>query len=248
MLNFANALILVIEDDPNIWELIQLTFEKDAYRLLYANSLSDGLKKFEQYQPRLLLCDLMLPDGNGIDICRYAKTRDPFCQIILLTSLREDIDKVMGLESGADDYVTKPFSSIELRSRMRAAVRRLEALDKKWETTAQATVVSEPATGQNLLIADLKINFETRQVWRQGKELQLTRKEFELLALFATHPGKAYSRQQLIQELWSEHPNIQEASINGHIGRLREKLGDLREDDALIEAVRGIGYRFRTDS
>lgn len=250
MLKFANLPLLVIEDDPNIWTLIEMVFAHDAYRLLHAWNGAEALEFITHEAPELILSDVLLPDTNGLDLCRFAKSRNPRCQVLLMTSLGQEIDKVLGLEAGADDYITKPFSDRELRARVRSAIRRIEAfhaaLDQSAAPQASVQAPASPAPASGLIeVEDLRISTESYQAWRQRLELDLTRKEFDLLCLFASHPGKVYTRQELIDAVWPDKPNLSELSINGHIRRLREKVDEPFAALPLIDTVRGVGYRLR---
>lgn len=234
--------LLVIEDDRLIWELIQIAFEHDAIPLQHVETGAEALAEISRTGPDLILCDIRLPDANGLDLCRFAKQRNPYAQVLMLTSLKEEGDKIVGLEAGADDYITKPFGERELRSRVRAALRRLEALEP-----LRRQRQSRPETPPlELRIGELRLSAQSRRAWRQDVELELTRKEFDLLWLLAEQPGKVYSRQELIQRLWANKPELSELSINGHVRRLREKVDEPFRALPLVESVRGVGYRLRT--
>lgn len=229
--------ILLIEDAQELMDLICQLLANDPCEIATANNCQDGLKLLASFDPQILLSDIMLPDGNGMDICRVAKQANPYCQVILLSALKDEVDKVLGLELGADDYITKPFSSRELRSRVRAAIRRLELF-----APAQSKPPELPVSG-SLEVENLLIELESRRVWKNQLELELTRKEFELLVLLASQRGRVFSRQDLLERLWQHNPDINERSIDAQVRRLRDKI-EPEQAPFLIETVRGSGYRF----
>lgn len=243
MFNLNKDLILVIEDDANIWNLIELIFEQDPYRLLHAWNGSEAVDYLHTETPGVILIDVMLPDANGVDLCRFVRQHWPNSQILLVTSLSDVINKVLGLEAGADDYITKPFNEHELRARVRAAIRRYQAI----RAARAAHIAVETALAQvKLSVADLNMSAESHLAWRQGQELDLTPKEFDLLWLLAAEPGKVFTRKDLITSLWNGENALSEQTVNGHIRRLREKVDEPFMASPLIETVRGIGYRLRT--
>lgn len=234
--------ILIIDDARKLIELIRQVLENEACEIETADNCQAGLQLFEHFAPQILLCDIILPDGNGMDICRFAKQSNPYCQVLLLSSLTDELDKVLGLELGADDYITKPFSVRELRSRVRAAIRRLELFENQAVQPVDRQLET-PAAHSRIEIEGLLIEPESRRVWKNHLELDLTRKEFELLVLLASHRGRVFSRQDLLERLWQHNPEINERSIDAQVRRLRDKI-EPAESPLYIETVRGSGYRF----
>lgn len=231
--------VLVIDDSCEIVELLAQLLEKENCLVATASTGEAGLRLFETFMPQILLCDVVLPDANGMDICRHVRQRDAYCQVLMLSALKEEFDKVLGLELGADDYITKPFSSRELRSRVRAAIRRLALF-----ALPQAETDGE-TSGDPLEVEDLRISQSSRQLWRSDREISLTRKEFDLLLLLAENRGRVYSREALRETLWRNNPEINERSVDAQVRRLREKIEANLESPRYIETVRGSGYRFR---
>lgn len=236
----SGELVLLIEDEPTTREVLRFTFAKDGYRLLFADTAGEGLSLFYTHQPEVVICDVILPDKSGIDICREIKHTHPFTQFIFLSSLKEEIDKVLGLEIGADDFVTKPFHDRELRARVHSAIRRYQLYRQLLDRIAAL----EPAAPKALQLGGLRIDKTSGQAWQDDYPLDLTRKEFELLSHFADHSGKLFSRQELMLLLGNDSAEISERSVDGHISRLRDKLR-VGRGSAVIETLRGRGYRFR---
>ncbi|MEW6411687.1 MAG: response regulator transcription factor [Candidatus Zixiibacteriota bacterium] len=226
----ATANILVIEDDGDILELVTYNLHREGYSVKTATSGEDGFRIARSDLPNLVILDLMLPGADGLEICRLirgdSKTRH--IPVMMLTAKGEDADIVAGLELGADDYITKPFSPRVLTARVRALLRRKPAETKSDQTT--------------LKIRDLVINPGRHEVLLSGKPLTLTATEFQLLNLMARHPGWVYTRDQLINEIRGEDAVITDRSVDVQIVGLRKKLGHASD---YIETVRGVGYRFR---
>lgn len=221
---------LVIEDDKALAELVEIHLEDLGYTVSLCHLAQPGLKLAFQKPFDLIILDLMLPDGDGMDICRSLRQEKIQTPVIMLTAKSEEIDKVLGLETGADDYITKPFSVREFIARVKAVSRR----------SPQAAT-----TAQNLLQFDeLKIDLEKRQVIRLEERLELTPKEFDLLALMAQHPGRSYSRENLLNLIWGYQFQGYEHTVNSHINRLRAKIEADSSDPKFILTTWGIGYRF----
>lgn len=227
--------ILLIEDDPAIAQSLQAGLREEGYTVTWQNNGRDGLHFAHNHQPHLIILDVRLPDGSGFDFCRQMR-RDGLRQpILMLTARREEIDKVIGLEMGADDYMTKPFGLRELVARVRALLRR-----------AYGDLAST-AVGNLLPIADLTINLDTAEVLRGPERLNLTPTEYRLLVYLARHAGQALSREQILTAVWPDSGDIEsKRTVNVHIRRLREKVEPDPSRPSLILTVPGIGYRLIT--
>ncbi len=224
--------ILVVEDDPDIAALLALHLGELATRL---DVVSDGLQAFARAQEQpwdAILLDVRLPGMNGLDLCRELRRLGNRTPILMLTSLHTELDRVLGLELGADDYMVKPFGVMELKARVRALLRRSHA-------GAQAAVPSQADSAQEIRQGLLHMDRDKRRCWLAGKALSLTPREFDLLWHFARQPGRAFSRSDLLSQVWGYGHEGYEHTVNSHINRLRSKLGD-----AYIQTVWGIGYRF----
>jgi len=223
--------ILLIEDDPAIAKSLQDGLIRDGYRVVWKNTGADGLAYARQEQPSLILLDVRLPDGSGFDVCRQIRRHGLHMPVMILTVQRDELDKVLGLEIGADDYVTKPFSLRELLSRIRAQLRR---------------AYGEYAAGQGevIFVGEIMIDLFRGQVQRGDQLLNLTPTEFRLLAYLARHLGQALTRAQIIEEVWDFAPDLEsERTVNVHIRRLREKIEPDPNRPSLILTVPGVGYR-----
>jgi two-component system phosphate regulon response regulator PhoB len=226
------ASILIVEDEPAILELVAVNLEHAGYDTLRAKNAEEAAQLLIEVLPDLVLLDWMLPGQSGLSLARRlradARTRE--LPIIFLTARAEELDKVAGLEVGADDYITKPFSTKELVARIRALLRR-----------------RKPHHGQAPVeIAGLRIDPVAHRVSGNGQSLVLGPTEFRLLHYFMTHPNRVYTRTQLMDEIWGDQVIIEERTVDVHIRRLRQALSPSRHD-ALIETVRGRGYALRTE-
>ena len=224
--------ILVVEDEPAIQELIAVNLEHAGHRVLRAASVPEAQTLIRNALPDVVLLDWMLPGTPGIDFARQLRadrrTRD--IPIIMLTARAQEPDKVAGLEGGADDYVTKPFSPRELLARIRAVIRR-----------------RAPQLGQEVVeVGGMVLDPVAHRVKVRGRNLDLPPVEFRLLRFLATHPERVYTRAQLLDEIWGDHVFIEERTVDVHVRRLREAL-EPSGHDRLVETVRGTGYRFRSD-
>ncbi len=226
--------ILIVEDDPNITELLEIHLADMGYDLATADDGLAGLRMFEEDEYDLVILDLMLPGLDGLEVCKRIRADNDSTPILMLTSRSEELDKVLGLELGADDYLTKPFSIRELIARIKAIFRRIEAEQKK----------AEDKSGKKLVFNDLLIDIDKRKVVLAGKTIELTAKEFDLLVVFASHPGRAYSRQQLLDMVWGYNFDGYEHTVNSHINRLRSKIEPDPSSAKFIKTVWGIGYSF----
>ncbi len=244
--------ILVVEDETDVNNLIRTQFEREGYEVAQAFDGPGALQQVERHQPDLVILDWMLPGMDGLSVCREIR-RNHLMPIIMLTARGEEIDRVVGLEVGADDYVVKPFGVRELLARVRAHLRRV-ALDTNESGPAQATGADQagtmgptstsaggPAEGV-LTHGPLRIDMTGRTVYIDGQPVDLTRREFDLLALFVSNPGRAFSRAYLVERLWSDEFEVFDRAVDSHILRLRKKLGNV---GGHIVTVWGIGYRFQ---
>ncbi len=230
-----NNKILIIEDDPHIVELLEIHLGDLGYELKQAADGVAGVEKFEEDEYALVILDLMLPKLDGFEVCKQIRAQNTYTPILMLTSRAEELDKVLGLELGADDYITKPFSIRELVARIKAIFRRIEADKEKATGNAKS---------KELIFGDLKIYLEKRKVLLDKAPIDLTAKEFDLLALFASNPGRAYSRQELLDMVWGYQFDGYEHTVNSHINRLRSKIEQDPANSKYIKTVWGIGYSF----
>jgi two-component system phosphate regulon response regulator PhoB len=224
-----SASVLVVEDEPAIQELIAVNLARHGHEVRRATNADEALAAVSESLPDVILLDWMLPDAPGPSIARKlrSESRTREVPIIMLTARASDEDKVAGLESGADDYITKPFSPRELEARIQAVLRR---------RTPQLT-------RETVEIEGLSINPATRIVSGKGKLLKMGPTEFELLHFFMTHTDRVHTRTQILDQVWGDHVFIEDRTVDVHIRRLRDALAPSRHDD-LVETVRGAGYRF----
>lgn len=230
--------VLVVEDDESIVDLLTIHLEDLGFDVHSTNEGDHGLALAQANQYDLIILDVMLPGMDGMEICKRVRMTDRSTPIMMLTSRSEELDKVLGLELGADEYITKPFSIREFIARVKALFRRIE-VDAE---SAEASDSQETPT--SIHIESLIIDSDKRRVTLKGKALELTAKEFDLLYLFASHPGKAYSRQQLLDLIWGYQFNGYEHTVNSHINRLRAKIEADPAKPRYIETVWSVGYRF----
>ena len=223
--------ILLIEDDPAVARSLQDGLQRNGFQVAWKNNGGDGLEYARRNNPHLILLDVRLPDGSGFDFCHQIRKSGLRQPVIMLTVQKEEVDKVLGLEMGADDYVTKPFSLRELVSRVRAQLRRAYG------------ELSTAEAGQ-LFAGDLVIDQARGQALRGDRVLNLTPTEFRLLVYLATHRGQALNRSQIIEAVWGFTPDLEtQRTVNVHIRRLREKVELDPSRPSLILTVPGIGYR-----
>ncbi len=232
------ARILLVDDEQPIQTLLSYPLRKEGYDVVQATDGMQALERFDEQPFDLVILDLMLPRLDGLEVCRRLRTRSSV-PIIMLTAKSEEIDKVVGLELGADDYITKPFSVREFSSRIKAALRRAEM-----SRAMQAGPDEAP-----LEVLELRIDFPKRTVRARGREAQLTFVEFEILSALARAPGRVYTRDMLLSRIWGDSAYRDPRTIDVHIRHLREKLEREPKDPEYLFTVRGVGYRFRdTDS
>ncbi len=228
--------ILIIEDEPNIRELVLYNLNQSGYCGMEAEDGLQGLSMVKSETPDLILLDIMLPGKNGYDICKELRAEGNRTPIIMLTAKNEEIDKVLGLEFGADDYISKPFGIRELMARIKAVLRRYENRQE------QDGVVN--GMGQDgIKIGDLVINTESHEVKLAGKLLELTLKEFDLLKVLAENRGRVMTRDQLLDKVWGFDYIGETRTVDVHIRYLRKKLGDEDNEGKYIQTIRGMGYK-----
>ena len=239
------ATILVVEDDRALSQLLCTHLEADGYTVVQAFDGPAALVAVEQQRPHLILLDWMLPGMDGLAVCRRLR-QTHLTPIIMLTARTEEVDQLLGLEVGADDYIAKPFSIRQVLARVRAILRRVE-LDSQRVTEANPPTLSPtlsivPDQPAPLIYGSLRIALAQRSVQLEGQEIDLTPKEFDLLILLTSHPGWVFKREVLLQQIWGDSYEGFDRTIDNHITRLRKKLGPPGER---IETVWGVGYRFK---
>ena len=221
--------ILIIEDEPDIRKTLDYNISREGYHVVSASSLVEAKSQLESDSFSLILLDLMLPDGSGLDLCREIKSdkEKSSIPIIILTAKDDEVDKVVGFELGADDYVTKPFSVRELILRMKAVLKRGEKKSDNVEVQRQ--------------FGQLSINTESHEVFIDDNEITLTALEFKLLCQLVDRRGRVQSRDQLLSDVWGYSAEVTTRTVDTHIKRLREKLGSMGK---YVQTIRGVGYKF----
>ena len=228
--------VLVVEDERDVADLIRYNLTKEGYDVVVAPTGSDALKQAREVHPDLVLLDIMVPQLNGWEVCRRLKqdVETKNIPVIMVTGRVEEGDKVLGFEMGADDYVTKPFSPRELLARIRAVARRGRAGD----------VEKKP----HVKIGDLEIDRYRFEIRMKGRPVELTPKEFELLAILAGAPGRVFGREELLDAVWGRDGFVEPRTVDVHVARLRAKFTAAKLPAPGVETVRGVGYRFRDPS
>jgi len=224
--------VLVVEDEATLVAALRFNLEREGYQVLAAADGEEGLRLARQERPHLVILDLMLPGMDGFEVCR-ALRRTSAVPILILTARADEVDKVVGLELGADDYMTKPFSMRELIARVRAMLRR-----------AEMASLPRAEEGAPIRVGDITLDVARRQALRAGRPLPLKPKEFDLLLFFLTHPGKVLTREQLLDQVWGYDFPGGTRTVDVHIHWLREKIEEDPSRPLRLQTVRGIGYRF----
>jgi DNA-binding response OmpR family regulator len=220
--------VLVVDDEPIVREVVVRYLEREGYRTLEAADGKRARELLEHESPSLVVLDLMLPGTDGLSLCRWIRSRSDL-PVIMLTARGEETDRIVGLELGADDYVTKPFSPRELAARVRTVLRRS----------------TPPAPREERLsFDDLDIDASTREVTKAGVPVQLTAKEFDLLWFLASHPRRVFSRDQLMDRIWGYDAAVETGTVTVHVRRLRQKIENDPSQPRFLETVWGVGYRF----
>jgi two-component system response regulator RegX3 len=225
----ARRVILLVEDETSISEPLEAALRREGFDVVVAGTAAAGLEAFRARPPDLVLLDVMLPDGDGRDVLRDLRHSSP-TPVMMLTARGEEMDRVLGLELGADDYVTKPFSAAELVARVRAVLRR---------SAAAPTAARAP-----LQVGDVTMDVDTHRVTRGGEQVELTVKEFELLRVLLENAGRLVRREALVAEVWDPNWFGSTKTVDVHVSSLRKKLGDDPAAARYLHTVRGIGFRF----
>ena len=231
----ASKRVLLVEDDPDIAEIVALHLRDEGYAVVHATDGPAGLRLLEQQAWDALVLDLMLPGLDGLEICRRARSMERYTPIIITSARGSETHRVLGLEIGADDYLAKPFSVLELVARVRALLRRIDAMSR---TPAAAGVVR---------VGDLAISALEREVKLAGEPLELTPREFDLLYFFANNPGKVFSRSELLDRVWGHRHSGYEHTVNTHINRIRAKIELDPANPRRILTVWGRGYKLSAE-
>jgi DNA-binding response OmpR family regulator len=225
----AAAKILIVEDEPNMVAGLRDNFEFEGFEVLTAPDGVQGLERALKESPDLVVLDVMMPRMSGLDVCKQLKAKRPSIPIIMLTARGQEVDKVVGLELGADDYVTKPFSIRELLARVKAVLRRSQTLPKEQD---------------RYTFGDVEVNLRSYRVLRGGHSVEFSSKEFELLKHFLCHSGETLSRDRLLEEVWGYDNFPTTRTVDAHIVRLRQKLEPVPDQPQFFLTVHGVGYRF----
>ncbi len=222
--------VAVVEDEVELAALVEYNLERNGFAVRVLRGAKDTMRQLEDFGPDLILLDVMLPETDGFDLCRQIRKHTTLARtpILFLTARAEEVDRVLGLELGGDDYVTKPFSIRELIARVKAHLRRGES------------PVEEPKASSG----PFELDRGAHRVFLNSKELELTSTEFKLLEFFLSHPGKAYSRDALLNEVWGEQHFVTPRTVDVHIRRLREQIEEKADEPKYLVTVRGFGYRF----
>ncbi|WP_404365539.1 response regulator transcription factor [Marinobacter sp.] len=227
--------VLIIEDNAGIGQLVRMHVEDLGMQATLKDRGDTGLARFQQGGIDLVILDLMLPGLDGLAVCREIRAGEDYVPVLMLTAKGTELDRVLGLEMGADDYLTKPFSVAELGARIKALFRRIDAMAARSEKDADS---------EEIQIEGLRIDPARRRVEVRGEEVELTAREFELLWHFASHPGRVFSRAQLLDAVWGYNHEGYEHTVNTHINRLRNKIERTPATPDFIQTVWGVGYRF----
>jgi len=232
----TDTCVLVIEDEENLVEVLRYNLEREGYQVCASNNGIQGLETARKARPDLVILDVMLPGLDGLEICRILR-RESDVPILMLTARGEEIDRVVGLELGADDYMTKPFSVRELIVRVRGMLRRSRA------TTDADTIDSPRAQHRQIKVGDLEIDLVRHEARLRGEPLTLKPKEFDLLSLLASHRGRAFTREQILERVWGQDFFGETRTVDVHIRWIREKIQSYSNCPQRIITIRGVGYR-----
>jgi len=228
--------VLIVEDDIDLSNLVQIHLKDLSYDMQVAHNGKEGFEIANSSELDLIILDIMLPEMDGISICQKLRALDNFTPILMITAKSEEIDKIMGLESGADDYITKPFKIREFIARVKAIIRRQD----------QFLMLSQKE-GANLKFGQLEIDETKRKILLNKKRIELTPKEFDLLTMMARNPGRSYSRSELLELVWGYDFSGYEHTVNAHINRLRAKIEEDANNPIYILTTWGVGYRFNDE-
>ncbi|WP_027410188.1 response regulator transcription factor [Anoxybacteroides tepidamans] len=225
--------VLVVDDEPSIVTLLQYNLEQAGFEVVTANDGEEGMQKAIREQPDLMILDLMLPKMDGMEVCKQLRQQKMMIPILMLTAKDDEFDKVLGLELGADDYMTKPFSPREVLARIKAILRRIQSSQPAHEEEER----------QTLRIGNLEILPDHYEVYFNGERLELTPKEFELLVYLAKHKGRVLTRDQLLSAVWNYDFAGDTRIVDVHISHLREKIEQNTKKPLYIKTIRGLGYK-----
>lgn len=228
-----NIKALIVEDELSIRKFISINLSRNEFNVEEAESGEEALQKFDVFNPSVVILDVMLPGINGFEVCQKIREKSQDVVIIMLTAKGQDMDKIMGLEIGADDYMVKPFNPNELIARIRAITRRSLSNSKKTSS---------------IKYADLIIDLKSQRFFKKSVQLDLTPTEFSLVKLFLENPGKAFTRDEILNKIWGEDYFGDTKTVDVHIRRLREKIEDVPSSPKYVETVWGIGYRLKEES
>lgn len=232
--------ILIVEDEPNIVDILSFNLMKEGYQTIEAYDGTTGLQLAKEQNPDLILLDVMLPGINGFEICKAIRASGSAVPILMLTAREEETDKVLGLELGADDYITKPFAVRELMARVKANIRRVTMQPKEEQTP-------QPQENQ-LRLGRVSIDMAGATVYKDGQPLELTQREYDLICFLAAQPGKVFSREALMEHVWNYDGYVGDVrAVDVAVRRLREKLEDNPANPTFIVTKRGMGYLFNCD-
>jgi DNA-binding response OmpR family regulator len=223
--------VAVVEDEAELASLIEYNLTRGGFQVNLLNGSGATIQELEAWQPDLIVLDVMLPGQDGFDLCRQIRQTGKLARtpIVFLTARSDEVDRVLGLEIGGDDYITKPFSPRELVARIKAHLRRLD---------------TDAAPQVGLSMGPFQLDRAARRVFQREKEIELTSTEFKLLEFFLTHPGTAWSREQLLKEVWGEQHFVTPRTVDVHIRRIREQIEEKPDEPVFLVTVRGFGYRF----
>ena len=218
--------VLLVEDDPVLCETLQYNLQRERLQFFATDNAEDALRLFHEHQPHLVILDVMLPGRSGFDLCRIIRQHSQ-TPVLFLTARAAEEDKIRGFELGADDYIVKPFSVAELIARVRSILRR-----------------AQPPLPPRIRFGSIEIDLDAKRVYRDGEELPMTPKEYALLTLLATHPGKVFSRDQILDHVWGLGTYVNPRTVDVHVRWLRAKVEPDPQNPRYIQTVRGSGYRF----
>lgn len=232
---FERPKILVLDDEPDVRNLLSRILKEENYQVSEADTAENALSCIDESVPDLVIADINLPGMSGLDFFKLVKETHPQLPFIFLSGLTDEFDKVLGLELGAEDYITKPFGVRELKARVKVVLRRIK------NKMAEAPVLVDPDAH-----VDLSIDIPKRQVFVQEEEVNLTKKEFDILVLLSSRPGQVFTREHILEVIWNNDTGVSDRTVDVHIGRLREKINIHPDHPPYIETVRGVGYRCNT--
>ncbi len=230
-----NERVLVVDDEPNIIELVSLYLKREGYEVLFAGNGREALDLFFANPPDIVILDIMLPDIDGLELLRKMR-KQSHVPVIMLTAKESEVDKVVGLELGADDYLTKPFSPRELVARIRAVLRRSKSIIEHADSIIDTPYIKIDA---------LRRTVEIKKPGKKSRDINLTATEFDLLYFFASNPGIVLTRERLLERVWGYGWACDTRTVDVYVRHLREKIGDDAQNPKFIETVRGVGYRFK---